>query len=161
GAQPRCARRASTTTRTAFTIPTTSANAPKTSLPVPSSTTPSPTKNAASTPRSTRIARSRSTTERVRGSGRGEDLHLPSLVAFAPRHDVELHPLPLLEAPEAVARDRRVVHEHVALAGALDEPEALAGVEPLDRAARPFVGTARPFAGTGRRASLRWRCEEL
>ena len=56
-------------------------------------------------------------------------LGLGAILALA---DLELDALSLVQRPEAVALDLRVVHEDVSAATVLlDEPEALLAVEPL------------------------------
>src|SRR5436190_1474484 len=109
-------------------------NTPNTTLSVARSTMPSARKNTASAPRKSRIARSRPTGESVGGrrSGGGEHRHAPRLLALVAGRELEFDDLALLQAAVAVALDLGEVHEHVALAAALDEAEALAGVEPLD-----------------------------
>jgi hypothetical protein len=72
-----------------------------------------------------------------RGSERADLLRLRALGALA---DLELHGLPLLEAPVAVRLDGAVVDEQVLTAvGRGDEPVALLGVEPLDGSLRHAV----------------------
>jgi RimJ/RimL family protein N-acetyltransferase len=66
---------------------------------------------------------------RLWGSDRADVLRLRALGALG---EVELDLLVLVQGPEAVRRDRRVVHEHVGAAAVLgDEAEALFAVEPL------------------------------
>jgi len=80
---------------------------------------------------------------RPRRSGSREHAHPTSLLTLAPGGEVELDHLPLLEAAVALALDGREVDEHVALTPPRDEPEALAGVEPLDRALRPDLAALK------------------
>jgi len=58
--------------------------------------------------------------------------------------DFELNRLSLFEGTEAGALNRRVVHEHVAAAFALDKTVALGVVEPLDLACNTG-GTKPPY----------------
>src|SRR5262245_24945657 len=60
--------------------------------------------------------------------------HVTGLRTFGTVNDFELNRLSLFEGTEACALNRRVVHEHVAAAFALDETVALGVVEPLDLA---------------------------
>src|SRR5262245_42080957 len=92
------------------------------------------------------------------------------LLALRPLHHIKLHPITLRQRAEAVAGDRREVHEYVFAAFALDEAESLRVVEPLDHAlhARALVrnhgrstaavgsaaGRGAPVAAPGSRALL-------
>ena len=60
--------------------------------------------------------------------------NVAGLRALGSVNDLELHCLAFLERPEAVALNRRVVHEDVTASVALDESVPLGVVEPLDLA---------------------------
>jgi hypothetical protein len=58
--------------------------------------------------------------------------HVGRLQSLAALLDVELDGLPLLQVPEAIASDCRVVDKDVVAFLPLDEPIAFGSVEPLD-----------------------------
>ena len=78
------------------------------------------------------------------GSSGSEHAHPAGLLAAAAGRDLELDPLAFLGLRAAAGFERREVHEDVLAVPAVDEAEALAGVEPLDRALRRLAVGARP-----------------
>ena len=60
--------------------------------------------------------------------------NVPGLRPLRAIDDLELDGLTLLQGPEAVATDGRVVDKHIASTLALNEPVALGVIEPLDLA---------------------------
>src|SRR5215470_2525550 len=85
-----------------------------------------------------------------------DDLDVLRLGPLLTLRDVELDPLPFIEAAVAATCDRAEVHEHIWATFDLDETVALVAVEPLHRALRHFdlprSGCA-PATGTERNAS--------
>src|SRR3954468_7327378 len=67
--------------------------------------------------------------KRLGGAG-----HVTGLRTFRSIDDFELNRLSLFERAETGALNRRIVHEHIAAAFALDKTVALGVVEPLDLA---------------------------
>src|SRR6267378_2740492 len=86
-----------------------------------------------------RAGRSGGETPRPRDTGEPIMLRLSlgdvrRLRTFGTLGDLERDLVSFLQAPESVAHDRAVVHEHIGTALALDEPEPLRLVEPLHSA---------------------------
>src|SRR4051812_7324240 len=164
----RRARLVSAAINTQFVMPMATANSPKTTPPAASVTMPTITKNSPSRPRRIRIVRRRPMSPApIRRayaavpSARDEHPHASRLVTLAAGTELEFDLLALFEAAIAVAFDGREVDENVGVPFAFDEPESLAGVEPLDGAARPVRVDPGRESGDGGRGRRRWRDLEL
>ena len=78
-----------------------------------------------------------------------EGANVLCLITLAPRNNVELDGLALLEVLEAVTGDSGVVHEDICAALAGDEAVALLGIEKLDSACGHSSSSFDVTGGTG------------